>query len=99
MTATHTLNLNARAFLTPRTRAQAALQPLPIARPSCCSDPECDGSAAWGEYLTLALAGGDGGLAWARGAMAKRECLIRQADAGMRTWASVGEFMGRMGNV
>ena len=99
MTATHTLDLNARAVLTPRTRIQAALQPLPIARLSCCSDPECDESDAWGEYLTLALAGGDDDLALARWTIAKRECLIRQADAGMRTWASVGEFLGRMGNV
>lgn len=99
MTATHTLNLNARAFLTPRTRAMAALQRLPIAYPNCCCDPECDESAAWGEYLTLALAGGDDDLALARWTIAKRECLIRQADAGMRTWASVGEFLGRMGNV
>lgn len=97
MTATHTINLNARAFLTPRTRIQAALLPLPISRPSCCCDPECDEFAAWDEYLTLALSGGDDDLALVRWQIAKRECLIRQADAGMRTWASVGEFMGRMG--
>lgn len=99
MIATHTLNLNARAFLTACSRAMAALQRLPISCPSCCSDPECDESAAWHEYLTLALAGGDDDLACARWTIAKRECLIRQADAGMRTWASVGEFMGRIGNV
>ena len=94
--ATHTLDLNARAYLTPRTRAQAALQPLPLSRPNCCGDPECDEGAAWAEYLTIALAGGDDDLAMQRWKIAKRECLIRQADAGMRTWATVGEFLATL---
>lgn len=98
-TVTHALNLNARAYLTPRTRTQAALQPLPLARPSCCGDSECDEATAWDEYLTLALVEHSAlafDLAMARWQIAKRECLIRQADAGLRTWASVGEFLARL---
>jgi hypothetical protein len=101
-TATHDypeLALQTRAALTPRPITQAALRRPSLARPSCCDDPECDEATAWDEYLTLALAEHSAlafDLAMARWQIAKRECLIRQTDAGLRTWASVGEFLARL---
>lgn len=102
MNATHhypELALQTRAALDPRPITQAALRRPSLAQPSCCGDAECDESAAWDEYLMLALAASTAlalDLARERWQIAKRECLIRQADVGIRTWASVGEFLARM---
>lgn len=94
------LALHARALLTPlRAPVQVALQRCPLSRPSCCGDPECDEETAWSEYLTIAQdahAAEAFDLALERWKIAKRECLLRQANRGMRTWASVGEFLAKM---